>query len=127
MECSISVDHSGGGPSCHTQVIRRARKEHKCCECKRVIGPRESYTPESGIWDGEPMRFKTCMDCMSVRDALFCEWEYGNIWREVREWINETCGDLPPKTHEMTMAARLKLAGYWDEWWEEYEENYGDD
>lgn len=44
-----------------------ARKRHKCCECGGLILEGEQYHRVSGIWDGEPLRFKTCTDCWSLR------------------------------------------------------------
>ena len=47
----------------------KARKEHKCYECRGVIAVGEAYCLHSGIWDGKASRFKVCSDC----EALRCE------------------------------------------------------
>jgi hypothetical protein len=56
--------------SCAKEVIRKARKQHKCCECGNVINIGENYQYVSGIWDGEPSSYKTCESCSSVRDSF---------------------------------------------------------
>lgn len=57
-------------PECYTNKQVKARKTHKCCECGGEIKIGETYDHLSGIWDGEPGRFKTCQDCINLRDRL---------------------------------------------------------
>ena len=56
-------------PTCFLKRQRRARKDHVCCECRRVIKAGTVYEYESGIWDGEPSSFKTCPRCVVLRAA----------------------------------------------------------
>jgi hypothetical protein len=62
----MSVEH----PQCWTQANRRARKPHKCCECRGVIVSGETYVYFSGVWDGTPATYKTCRDCDELRSIL---------------------------------------------------------
>ena len=54
-------------PDASTTTIRRARKEHRCCECNAAIHPGETYEYRSGVWDGHGMDFKTCVECADLR------------------------------------------------------------
>jgi len=56
-------------PSVFRQITRTARKEHKCCECRRVIEPGSKYQYSSGIWDGSAHDFKQCINCSLVSNA----------------------------------------------------------
>lgn len=56
-------------PECMSQRQRKARKDHVCCECRRVIKAGTVYEYVSGIWDGEPSSFKTCFRCVVLRAA----------------------------------------------------------
>lgn len=56
-----------GAPSCWTASTPKARKRHKCCECRGWIEPGEKYHKFSGIWDGEAGTYKTCDDCQILR------------------------------------------------------------
>jgi hypothetical protein len=56
-------------PSCFTQVNRKARKEHKCCECSETIKKGETYSYTSGVWDGTGQSFKQCTNCREIMDA----------------------------------------------------------
>lgn len=57
-------------PECFVVRTPKARKQHKCCECRGRIQIGETYERASGIWDGEPMRFKTCCDCAALRAEI---------------------------------------------------------
>lgn len=100
---------------------RNARKTHKCGECYRMIQIGEKYKCEKNVYEGELETFKTCTDCMSVRDALFCNWMYGEIWEAVGEEVNN--GDIPESClAEMTKNARDKICEMIQERWKDLEE-----
>lgn len=55
-------------PQAFHQEWRTARKMHRCCECSAWITPRERYHFVSGIWDHRPDSYRTCAQCVQVRD-----------------------------------------------------------
>lgn len=57
-------------PSALWKDFRKAKKEHRCCECRGIISINESYNRYRGIWDGEPGHFKECLDCSYLRDEI---------------------------------------------------------
>jgi len=59
-------------PKVYTITNPKARKEHRCCECRGVIQVGEIYERYTGIWD-EPDTFKTCPDCVALRDEISTE------------------------------------------------------
>lgn len=65
MECDWGDDVEP--PDCYLHEERRAAKEHQCCECRGVIRKGERYHVHSGVWGGEPARYKRCADC-----EVFC-------------------------------------------------------
>ena len=54
----------------YNEKIRKARKEHKCCECLGVIQKGEKYHYGSGIGEDGPESYKFCLDCYSLRDEI---------------------------------------------------------
>lgn len=90
--CSIYISDAEG-PSAFSFKYRVARKEHRCCECRCLISPGDTYLYESGIWEGAPTQFKTCLACESVRGVYFCGFEYGRLWEMLWEDMREV-GDL---------------------------------
>jgi len=73
MSCScVDIDHDSL-PSFIREQLVRARKQHYCGECRRVIEPGEEYEYVFGVWEGESNVHKTCSDCLSIRDEYFVE------------------------------------------------------
>jgi hypothetical protein len=50
-----------------TTTIRRARREHRCCECDGTIKVGDTYEYVSGVWDNQGASFKTCLACAGIR------------------------------------------------------------
>jgi hypothetical protein len=117
--CEIEVDHDGGPQFCQ-EINRKARKEHTCCECHRTITIGEYYEYVSGCWDGYFSKYKTCLDCVSVRKAFFCSYIYTMIWEDL---ANEFCSypELPSAECMMMLTKPAKdkvcdlLESYLDE------------
>lgn len=53
-------------PEAFKQVTRKARKQHKCCECLYFIKPGDNYIYSSGVWDSTPDSFKQCIECANL-------------------------------------------------------------
>lgn len=72
-----------------------ARKQHICFECGRTIQKGEKYELARGLWDGNFLTFKTCLDCLSVRQEFFCAgYIYGEVWDNLRTHIDYTDGEV---------------------------------
>ena len=84
--CCPLQGNDGEGPSCHSQAIRKARKEHVCSECRETIPKGTKYDYSSGIWDGRAESYKTCLLCIEIRDHFACEgWIYEQLWGDLTE------------------------------------------
>ena len=93
--CSCDLDDP---PSCFSAATRRARKEHRCCKCRRAIKPGERYEHASGVWDGSPDSFKTCSRCVKLRAAHWaaesktggeCAPAFGDLLQQIGECCRE--------------------------------------
>lgn len=93
-------------PKAFSRVERKARKDHKCCECRRTIEKGEKYFYESGIWDHGPDSFKTCQECYQIRESFFCDFSYGELWDELFNNIHELNMD---KVVELPVNAKYKF------------------
>lgn len=47
----------------HQQKIVKVRKEHKCCNCQKVIEIGEYALKEKCFLDDQPQSAYTCIDC----------------------------------------------------------------
>jgi hypothetical protein len=78
-------------PSVYLPQIRKARKEHKCCECFRQIEIGEQYEQVTGNWDGSWGSFKTCLHCLEARKWLMKQchgYVHGAVFEDLREHIS---------------------------------------
>lgn len=89
LACGCDID---GAPSVFRQKMQKARKQHKCLECKKIIEIGELYEYTFGIWEGDADSFHTCEDCSDLRDSMeamgFCP-TYGELKDEHKEYISE--------------------------------------
>lgn len=102
-----------------------ARKEHKCGECRKVIVPGEKYESVSGMYDGHFDTYKTCLDCVSMRDAFFCNgYHYTMIWEDFGEHLREMGGSIDADCiAQVSGKARDRICDAVEEYWEEREED----
>lgn len=100
----------------HTTPV--AKKTHHCCECGREIAVGEQYERNVGVWEGT---FKVCLDCVSVRDELFCDgYSYGMVWEDLGEHLRAIRGELSSDCMmNFTPAARDKVCELIQEMWDD--------
>ena len=89
-------------PVVFRQVIRRARKRHRCGECLGLINPRTHYYEARGLWDGRWSTHKTCGSCHVIANTLLECYAYGQI---------EECLDYELDLRERGNPGRIALAG----------------
>jgi hypothetical protein len=104
-----------------TDKIVKARKDHKCVECRKTINKGEMYRYEV-IKNDDLNVFKTCADCNSVREHLVCFFYYGEIWWLIEENISEY-GDQQPwsKIGRLTPVARERVCKIIEDSWRDDE------
>ena len=120
--CScIYVDAFDSGPDFYDQRMPIARKEHICGECGRTIKSGEIYETFSGKWELNFSTYKTCNDCVSIRDAFFCEsWFFGSIHEYLWEHIEAVNGQISSDCIlSLTPGAKEIVLNMIDRLWEE--------
>lgn len=122
MDCSCVAYGGGGdccGPSARIVKIRKARKLHICCECRGSIVPGEAYEYFSGVWDGNPDSFKTCLACSELRDTLVEEHIFGELFKAIGESFGY--GEILPSkcTKKLSKPALDKLCDWIESQWED--------
>ena len=87
LNCNCNIDFDPDQfPECFTEVMIKARKEHKCCECGDIIMPGQIYRREKGIWNGKWDCFDTCSVCSAIRDDYCsCGFIYGELSKSIWE------------------------------------------
>ena len=119
MSCSCVYVDGYELPEFSDSRIYKAKKDHVCTECYRKILPGEKYERVFGKWDGAVETYKTCSDCLSVRDVFFCgSWGYTSIWEDLYSHIAEGSIDSDCLV-ALTPRAREKVCEMIEESWEE--------
>lgn len=89
MSLSCGCDES---PDLFRLTWVRARKEHKCCECRKQIMPGETYEYVFAVWWGDPSSDHTCEKCADLRASLlalgFCT-TIGDLLSDHQEYLQE--------------------------------------
>ena len=103
-------------PSAFKSLQRKARKEHKCCECSSTICVGAAYQYSSGIWDGEPASFKQCLACHNIMKKCseyalrIDKWSGSPCFGELAEWFEGGwCIDYHGKEAADDMAKQLNV------------------
>jgi hypothetical protein len=119
-DCGVCIDMcSDVENEFYVAKVIKARKEHKCCECKRVILPGEGYERSAGKSDGDMWNYATCPECLAVREVFVCGgWYFGCLWDSMEEAIfpilttaNECFAKLSPAAKVFTLKRWAKWKG----------------
>ena len=108
--CAYDYDESCI-PEFFNEIQRKAKKEHKCGECRRTISPKEKYISISGKWDGEVNTHKICSHCEIATKLLMRECG-GYLFNQVRDDLQEHIGYNYPWERD----ARRLVAGMRKKW-----------
>lgn len=73
----------------------KARKQHKCSECNRLIEAGEIYNVQRTVFDGSASTYKTCQHCQVVKSWLSKEcggYIYQGVYSDIVEHAQEGYG-----------------------------------
>ena len=85
--CECDID--GYVSFCSTRIINKARKRHRCDECRGPILPGERYEQAVGKQEGDMWYSKSCHRCLSLIEWIkahvpcFCR-VYGALFEDER-------------------------------------------
>lgn len=93
--CGCIYDGDYDPPEVYFSRVQKARKEHECEECSRTIQIGERYETVFGRAQGYIYTPKTCLSCVSIREAFFCEgFQHGSMMEKVHDHIQEMNGRI---------------------------------
>lgn len=138
-------------PEFYTETRHVARKQHKCCECRKHIEPGEPYMACRGKWDGEMNCYKQHLPCYHVSRLVNLpppgpyDWKYyqstrvwgiqlgyedcigfGDIEEELRE--SSSGWDDESERYEIPFGVEqcVNIQGFWDAWLSGVKERFED-
>lgn len=76
-------------------ILRKAQKNHSCCECFGLILKGEKYHYHSGIFEGQGESYKECIDCHILRNEVDegCNPEERTHFNGLCDSICDNCDD----------------------------------
>jgi len=122
MDCACVYIGDYDNPDFCSTKIRSARKEHKCVECSQLIKVGEKYEDIRGKWESGIERYITCLDCVSLREAFFCDgFLYGGMWENFWSFVSDVIEYNFPfsKIAELTPTARSEVCEGIEQIWDE--------
>lgn len=99
-------------PEWYRESHPKARKPHKCEECRRDIHPGEVYQNVAGKWEGDVSEHKMCRHCRRAADLLVQECD-GYVLGGVKEDLQEHVGE---REYSWGRAAARLLVGMDRKW-----------
>lgn len=120
MGCNVCLDGADGDVAnefFHVTHVK-ARKEHRCVECRQLIPVGAEYARESGKGDGGIFTEKTCATCFEIRATFTCGRGYffGTLWEDMTEqafpWLTTASNCFT----ELSPAAKGVVMDRWRTW-----------
>ena len=115
----LTGGYDGDANDFELTIVRRARREHQCSECREPIRPGTRYQVLSVKSEGEFSTTKTCRVCAEIRDTLYCGGGYyfGCLWEDITEQLFEPGGlNSACLAKLQTVEAKQQLARRWWAW-----------
>jgi len=88
-------------PKFYFNKLVKARKQHKCDECRNIIQKGETYERVSAMWDDyAPDTYRTCSKCLDLRNytkqnvPCVC-WCHTTMRDDCMEALKEYSHELP--------------------------------
>lgn len=117
--CKIDSCCDDGESRTLQQIKCKARQEHVCGECSRIIKKGETYEAYNGVYEDGFFWAKTCLDCLSLRDSFFDGgFMFGAIRDDIAYNINDSGGEVDSScVVNLTSAAKEFVLATIEEVW----------
>ena len=104
----------------YTEKIKKARKEHKCFWCKKIIVKSESYNYVASVFQGDFGCRKECLTCSELIKDYTCSDYYDadcgieddglqEMWRDTK---CVKCKNLDLESEECNSEKGIEVFGY---------------
>lgn len=102
----------------YSDKMRTARKQHRCCECGRVIEVGEHYQHVAGAWDRKVSTYKTCQQCKEIRESFACGegFLFTTLWDDMQEYAFPVMTLSSECFTQLTAKAKEFCLAKWREW-----------
>ena len=116
-DCGVCIGgYDGDEATFYNERIAKARKAHRCYECRDEIAIGTEYELVSGKWEGLVESYHFCLQCSEIGKTFSCNGKrmFGSLWSDLEDVFDElTTGCLDEL---ITAAAKQKLMDRWRAW-----------
>jgi hypothetical protein len=118
MSCDVSLGgYDGDQSEFWVESSPKARKAHKCCECRESIQPGERYQRVVGKWDGRLETYRFCVPCWEISGEFSEDGRvFGAVWDEFEQNWHAGANLQACLNRVSTVAAKMKLREQWQKW-----------
>lgn len=102
----------------YTADMRKARKPHRCCECRQIITPGSIYESVRMATDGEFQTYQTCHLCVEIRNAFTCGkgWLFTVVWEDMEEYAFPELTTASKCFQKLSPEAKQFVLDRWNKW-----------
>lgn len=120
-KCSCVCVGDYDAPHWYNEKVVKAKKEHICNECSKIILPKEKYIKIIGKWEKEFCTYKRCSICQEIIDTFFCEgFFFGQVYEDFENHISEMQGHIDSSClADLSLEARTEICKLIEKYWEE--------
>ena len=121
MNCDVCIDEHGadGRPDFCEVTTRKARKEHRCSECRLPISAGQQYTYIAMRHEGDFVTFKQCVPCVEIASVFACNGHgafLGELWDCMDSDVFPELTVRSPCLNRLSYSARSHLTKMWWKW-----------
>ena len=110
QRCPLESGRDDDGADFASTAVRRAAKEHRCCECREAIPVGAKHEHVSGKWDGHFSTYRTCLSCVEIRDHFACNgWLFEQVWDDIEHNFFPDMKAGGPCMEGLSPAAKARL------------------
>ena len=116
-DCSVCIGYSDyDAPEwSNVTIIKKSRKPVVCCECARELPKGTPYERAAMKYCGDFYCYRSCMDCVHIRDGLRCGgFLYESLWDSINEIFDQVTTGCLEKIE--TASAKAYFLERWRKW-----------
>ncbi|GAC1699901.1 MAG: hypothetical protein NVS9B4_00220 [Candidatus Acidiferrum sp.] len=119
-ECNVCIgfEDYDGTTEFFEVTEHKARKAHRCAECRREIPIGERYQATSIKFDGDFSYTKTCLICADVYAVYSCgnSLMIGELWSEMRDYVFPNLTTASKCFKELSVVSKSRVLEEWRKW-----------
>lgn len=118
MSCNVCLAGYDAENEFFSVTHVKARKPHRCEECRQPITVGTTYARETGKGDGAIFTVTTCALCFEIRATFTCGrgYEFGRLWEDMADQAFPELTTASECFTELSAEAKTVVLERWRAW-----------